>query len=228
MVVPTNIPPYRPLRPTPIASPAIRTPLYIPPVTAPSGEAAAVDEAAIEPALAETDELPWIDAFLSSTPGTPVGVVTVEPVEASEAVDAAEAVSLPAEPDEWPLDEAAAEFHELRARMPRVAEAQPLPAEPTTVQGPTVAEETPGPVPLAPWRDDDLMDILPVRRARATPQPLEAVGLDASAQEAAHALEVLARRVRAGELALPSYDPRMGEPAALVAALAALLGVRLR
>jgi hypothetical protein len=51
---------------------------------------------------------------------------------------------------------------------------------------------------------------------------------EATAEEAAHALELLARRVRAGELTLPSYDPRMGEPAALVAALAALLGVRLR
>lgn len=51
---------------------------------------------------------------------------------------------------------------------------------------------------------------------------------EATAEEAAHALEVLARRVRAGELTLPSYDPRMGEPAALVAALAALLGVKLR
>ena len=51
---------------------------------------------------------------------------------------------------------------------------------------------------------------------------------EATAEQAAHALELLAQRVRAGELLLPGYDPRMGEPAALVAALAALLGVRLR
>jgi hypothetical protein len=38
----------------------------------------------------------------------------------------------------------------------------------------------------------------------------------------------LAQRVRAGELTLPGYDPRMGESAALVAALAAILGVRFR
>jgi len=50
----------------------------------------------------------------------------------------------------------------------------------------------------------------------------------ATAEEAAHALELLARRVRAGELMLPGYDPRMGESAALVAALAAILGVRFR
>jgi hypothetical protein len=51
---------------------------------------------------------------------------------------------------------------------------------------------------------------------------------EATAEQAAHALELLAQRVRAGELLLPGYDPRMGEPAALVAALAAVLGVRLR
>ena len=51
---------------------------------------------------------------------------------------------------------------------------------------------------------------------------------EATAEQAALALELLAQRVRAGELLLPGYDPRMGEPAALVAALAALLGVRLR
>jgi hypothetical protein len=53
-------------------------------------------------------------------------------------------------------------------------------------------------------------------------------GEEATAEQAAHALELLAQRVRAGELLLPGYDPRMGEPAALVAALAAVLGVRLR
>jgi hypothetical protein len=50
---------------------------------------------------------------------------------------------------------------------------------------------------------------------------------EAGPEAAAHALELLARRVRSGELTIPGYDPKLGDAAALVAALAALLGVRL-
>jgi hypothetical protein len=49
----------------------------------------------------------------------------------------------------------------------------------------------------------------------------------ASAEAAAQTLELLALRVRAGELPLTGYDPALGDAAALVSALAVLLGVRL-
>ena len=52
-------------------------------------------------------------------------------------------------------------------------------------------------------------------------------GGSGGAVAAGMALEVLALRVREGELPLSGYDPSMGDAAALVAALAALLGVRL-
>ena len=103
---------------------------------------------------------------------------------------------------------------------------------------------------MAPWSDEEFMDIMPVRRVLRTPMSSQAV--DSSSQwaeraraaqvardaaqdagvgrasEAAEALEMLARRVRSGELTVPEFDGRMGESAALVAALAAVLGVRLR
>lgn len=47
------------------------------------------------------------------------------------------------------------------------------------------------------------------------------------AESAALTLEVLANRVRSGELTLAGYDPALGDAAALVTALAAVLGVRL-
>jgi hypothetical protein len=53
------------------------------------------------------------------------------------------------------------------------------------------------------------------------------MGRPSHTEYAAKALEMLALRVRAGELILPGYDPKTGDAGALVVALAALLGVRL-
>lgn len=317
MEVPDRIPPYRPLRPTPIMTPAMRTPLYIPSVASPLAEAQSEAELLIEPALlttsefaaplslrptlssieavaiseapeqatvptaeagtkhtpidapapvtppastADGSELPWIEAFLAATPVVPMRSVPTPLV--GEAIADHPPVETPVAPlaehaaEEWPLVEAAAEFQALSAQLEShvVADApEALFAE---------AEE---PAALPAWGDDDLMDIMPIRHSGMTPlsnaavvsdgdlwaerarkaqedaQVLQALAantesapaaegtaLDATAEEAAHALEVLARRVRAGELMLPGYDPRQGETAALVAALAALLGVRLR
>lgn len=50
---------------------------------------------------------------------------------------------------------------------------------------------------------------------------------ESRAESAAQTLEILAQRVRAGELPLAGYDPALGDAAALVTALAAVLGVRL-
>lgn len=328
---PVRVPPYHPLRPTPLGASAVRSPLYIPAFPTPGHESAVEDEGVIEPQLVTTaeyavpaagvatpvavspveatpasstpptvtpaggvataeEELPWIEAFLASTPATPLPAVTpdvaVDAVNVDDGVDreitigrtpmyltplatpvvedraggaAGDVVEAPADEgvesapsDEWPLEEAATEFRALSLR-------------PEGQEGPWKQSYMPAPLPA--WSDDDLMDIMPVAHTGKTPlttaatQPSEAQlwsdraqkaqeeaqviramasaqaavqvasaspAPEATAEEAAHALELLARRVRAGELTLPSYDPRMGEPAALVAALAALLGVRLR
>jgi hypothetical protein len=47
-----------------------------------------------------------------------------------------------------------------------------------------------------------------------------------NSEAAARALELLAQRVRVGEITLPGYDPRLDDAAALATALAALLGAR--
>lgn len=343
---PAGIPPYRPLRLTPIISAAIRTPLYIPPIPTPSAETAVQDEGGIDPLLEDTAEfpvpsgtwqsltpldtpavapqagtaanveepagrdevpLPWIDAFLAATPSSPMAAIEVPaPVEEAWGMESATAEELLAdalavsaddattafgadevslEPEEatapdaaqgedgWPLDEAVAEFRSLGARL------EPLPPPVTddtdgtafgdlnVTAGNLDADASPMSPPMSAWSDDDLLDIMPIRHSGRTPLSGAALPADgelwaerafkaqedalsfgaslaaelpgaereemppaevATAEQAAHALELLAQRVRAGELLLPGYDPRMGEPAALVAALAALLGVRLR
>jgi hypothetical protein len=345
-LVPAGIPPYRPLRPTPIASPAIRTPLYIPLIPTASAEAAVEDEGIIDPMLVDTAEfpipsgtwqsltaldtpavapqesaaadveepaagdeapLPWIDAFLAATPPLPMTAVEEPaPVEEAWGMESATAEELLAEAlavsaddatadfgadevsieqegataldavqmeDGWPLDEAVAEFRSLGARL------EPLPSpvgdetdstafsDPHVTAGGVDADGSPMSPPMSAWSDDDLLDIMPIRHSGRTPLSGAALpadgelwaeralkaqedalsfganpasdlagaareempgGEEATAEQAAHALELLAQRVRAGELLLPGYDPRMGEPAALVAALAAVLGVRLR
>lgn len=91
---------------------------------------------------------------------------------------------------------------------------------------------------LPPWGADDLPDV-PSARSRNDDSVLVGRQPDAapqraqpnprgSAEAAAHALELLALRVRAGELVLPGYDPKAGDAGALVVALAALLGIRLQ
>ena len=262
-------------------------------------------DAAVVDASAEA-KLPWIDAFLASTPAMPM-VALAEPAQAepimaaaivpepvvADGVEAAAFEALPeagtvepilevrVEPpatldeattvsegadanveatvaaDEWPLEEAADEFRALRVAMDDTADRDAVD------MGNGVATQGVVFAPLPEWRDDDLMDIMPIRHSGRTPlsngalasdsglwaerahkaqeevqllramasaqsaQP-EHTAAESTAEEAAYSLELLARRVRAGELTLPSYDPRMGEPAALVAALAALLGVKLR
>jgi hypothetical protein len=335
MEVPERIPPYRPLRPTPIMTPALRTPLYIPSIAAPTTEAAPLDEGEIAPLLLTTaefaaplslrptlssveavalpddaellsdaaehavsaeqgapapeavtpptlatevvSELPWIEAFLAATPAVPMRSVPTplvsEIIEAAEPETPAEAPTAEQPADEWPLQEAAEEFRAFSAQLDGADNSNASEVVAPDANAPDALFAAPvEPAPLPAWSDEDLMDIMPIRHSGKTPlsnpavmgdgdlwaerarkaqeeaqvfkamaavEPApdlptleapsaDATTPDATAEEAAHALEVLARRVRAGELMLPSYDPRMGEPAALVAALAALLGVRLR
>lgn len=241
-----------------------------------------------------SDDLPWIDSFLASTPPLPMmaiedastTVVTdeVSDVVADEVADevaldvtveepghqvhveepvisaAASDVSSETADDTWPLDEATPDFERLSQQIdashgPEVlaTPAQTTPAQTTPPQpAPAVplGQSLPATPAMAPWSDEEFMDIMPVRRAMRTPMSSAAVdqssqwaeraraaqvARDAAqdagvgrASEAAEALEMLARRVRSGELAVPEFDGRNGESAALVAALAAVLGVRLR
>ena len=149
---------------------------------------------------------------------------------------AASAASDATTSEEWPLAETADALDELsRELIDGSADSLDSPARLFGAMAP--------PAPLPAWSDDDLLNIMPtspaasmgLTTAHATPvQALfaedsapEEAAADASAIAAAQALEVLARRVRNGELQLPGYDPRMGDAAALVSALAALLGIRL-
>lgn len=229
---------------------------------------AAAGETVVEAAGdASDDSLPWIDAFLATTPAGSMDAIpdpadavtevadvaetglaagfesdieagfagdfaadveadTLEPSEAAGQSEAVEATDAPPAPvDEWPLEEAASELDLLAHQLEAFA---PLPStEPAAL---FAEPHTPEPLPV--WSDDDMVDIMPVRQPLFTPRSQPTLGAqaadrDGSAEAAAHALELLARRVRTGELPLPGYEPRMGDAAALVAALAALLGVKL-
>ncbi|MBL0939733.1 MAG: hypothetical protein IBJ03_12620 [Gemmatimonadaceae bacterium] len=263
-------------------APVMRTPTRVTPIAVraltPLSNEPVVNEVSDE---ISTDELPWIDAFLASTPATPMAAITEDMIEdviaeeviaqeivangpsaedaIGESILSADAADAPiAEEsieeelvetvvaenvqatDDWPLEDAAADFEDLSHRI----DAEHGPEAASLFDAPPAGSHG-----LAPWTDDDFMDIMPVRRSNRTPlsspsldsitwadraraaqaardaEPVSGVG---RATEAADALELLARRVRAGELAVPEFDSRMGEPAALVAALAAVLGVRLR
>ncbi|HEY0930245.1 MAG TPA: hypothetical protein VGE27_10040 [Gemmatimonas sp.] len=197
---------------------ALFTPVDSPVVAAktPSSTVAA-DSARVEAKVVQ-------EAEQLEAPATPFVEALAEPfIAIDEPSDAADA-------EDWPLAQAASELdamaHQLEALAPvQSTEPSALFAEPAQ------------PEPLPVWSDDDMVDIMPVRQPLFTPRGQSALrvsGLgaqvarrDENAEAAAHALELLAGRVRAGELPLPGYEPRMGDAAALVAALAALLGVKL-
>ncbi len=147
----------------------------------------------------------------------------------------------------WPLEDAGAQMRGLADDL-RIRDA--LGEDPDSSP---LFDAPPHVAPLPMWGDDDMLDIMPVNRDTysASPAPGEAVrgrddawadrarreqdGADSladrdarenSQEAAAKTLEGLARRVREGELLIPGYDARLGDAAALAAALAALLGVR--
>jgi hypothetical protein len=169
-----------------------------------------------------------------------------EPVVSAAASD----VSSETADDTWPLDEATPDFERLSQQIDASHGPEVLATPPQPAPAVPLGQSLPATPAMAPWSDEEFMDIMPVRRAMRTPMSSAAVdqssqwaeraraaqvARDAAqdagvgrASEAAEALEMLARRVRSGELAVPEFDGRNGESAALVAALAAVLGVRLR
>lgn len=240
----------------------------------------------------DSDDLPWIDSFLASTPPLPMMAIEDAPTSfaTADAVDeaahdaaqdvagggadevadhvgvegqaqyalqdepvvsaAAPDVVLETAEDTWPLDEATPDFERLSQQIDASHGPEVLATPSQATPAVPVGESLPATPAMAPWSDEEFMDIMPVRRAMRTPMSSAAVdqssqwaeraraaqvARDAAqdagvgrASEAAEALEMLARRVRNGELAVPEFDGRNGESAALVAALAAVLGVRLR
>jgi hypothetical protein len=205
-----------------------------------------------EPVAPFTASLPSIDVFLSSTPAMPMRAVderfaSLSGPSTEAIVDGggdlvqwpltSDQLEAPTPSDAWALDDAAAQ---MRALADELRERDGI----GTVSGETdrVVDGASPPPRLRLWGDDDLIDIMPMQTARTaatprvptpgSPAPIapwadraRRAG-DESSEAAARALEVLARRVRDGEISLAGYEPRLGDAAALAAALAALLGVR--
>jgi hypothetical protein len=205
-----------------------------------------------EPVGPSAAPLPWIDAFLSSTPAMPMRAVderfaSLTGPSTEAIVDEGGAMvqwpptsnelEAPTPSDAWALDDAAAQ---MRALADELRERDGLGIASGETDG---LVDGVSPPPLLPsWGDDDLIDIMPMRTAHiaattrvptpGSPPPIapwadraRRAG-DESSEAAARTLEVLARRVRDGEISLAGYEPRLGDAAALAAALAALLGVR--
>lgn len=166
------------------------------------------------------EALPWINVFLDERDRAPASATLGEPPRAAAERE-----------DDWPFEEAGTATTELSGELS--AHESPLSAP---VEGAA-------PAPLPMWSDDDLLDIMPVRPSDSpstdpsahwaalarteTPKTDDDHAIPVSHTEsAARALEMLARRVRGGELPLPGYVPELGDAAALAAALAALLGIR--
>jgi hypothetical protein len=222
--------------------------------------ASAPPPASVEPVA---PMLPWIEAFLSSTPAMPMRAIderideTLVAATASFTPASPEAIveeaiieeaaaalwPMPAAPeaptpsDAWALDEAA---EQMRALADELREQHGVAHD--AGEAARLFDETASPDLLSAWSDDDMIDIMPMQNERSvapnrlpTPGPISAIepwadrarrSGDENAETAARALEVLARRVRDGEISLTGYEPRLGDAAALAAALAALLGVR--
>ena len=207
---------------------------------------------AIELVEPEAAALPWIDVFLSSTPAMPMRAVDERVASISapsaEAIVEGEAAAVqrpptvdeleaPTPSDAWALDAAA---EQMRALADALRDRDGISIESSETD--RLFEGAPPPTSMLPWGDDDLIDIMPIQAAHAAVLPrvpphgslpplapwadrARQAG-DESSEAAARALEVLARRVRDGEISLAGYEPRLGDAAALAAALAALLGVR--
>ena len=132
--------------------------------------------------------------------------------------------------DAWALDEAA---EQMRALADVLREPQGLTHD--VGEAARLFDETASPDLLSAWSNDDMNERsvapnrMPIPGAVSSIEPWADRARrsgDGNAETAARALEVLARRVRDGEVSLNGYEPRLGDAAALAAALAALLGVR--
>jgi hypothetical protein len=185
----------------------------------------------------EDDEAPtWasIEEYVHATPTAPeVPEPEPEPVLAEAAIEpppqeeAAAAPpwldAAPAEPESEPEPEPQPELVARRPALPLTG-----PYDPTPIMNPTIErttertiERTTEPHRMTPMR------VTPLRPAAISPT---AVPAEPNARAVAAALEMIAGRVRRGELVVPGSMPANDDPpalaAVLAATLAALLGVR--
>ena len=220
-------------KPSPFSAAAVT-----PSVALDSSTRGVATSAAASAASATVPPLPWIDAFLSSTPVLPMRAVA-EPVVAEPAPAVGTPLALDAIPssEAWALDEAA---ERMRALAEALLDHEGIAS--TSLESARGFDGVSLRSPLPAWNDDDVIDLMPLRPDRAVPPDRWPNAASSGAHQAwadrvrrvdddnaeagAQALELLARRVRDGEIVLAGYEPRLGDAAALAAALAALLGVR--
>lgn len=185
-----------------------------------------------KPSLAAN--LPWIDAFIDTANPMPAG----EPSAESGSV-AAPGVEPDAD-ESWLFDDAGETIRSLADELsPGTIAAKESSALPTgshdvgaSVDIDALASALHAPLPM--WRDDDLMDIMPVQTPIApsdgedhwAARARRETAIDTNAATAASLLEAVAGRIRDGSLVLSNTSANMSEAAALSATLTALLNSR--
>lgn len=151
--------------------------------------------------------LPWIDSFLSITPTLPMPSIADTTAWAAD-LSPDLAASLPS--DNWALKDAVQQMRELA----NVLTVQDRMAS-NRISQPRLLTSRVDPVALVEWRAGS--------SARPNADGLP-IAYNEGVEAAARALEVLAGRVRDGKISLAHVEPRLGDEAALAAALATLLG----
>jgi hypothetical protein len=189
-------------------------------------EPAPAEAMAAEPEVAEVEAAEAVEDDTGLFDETPVGQEAYAEREAPAWLDAAPAEPVADEP--WsaaPEPEAEAEpepeMTALRPVLPFTGPNDPTPIVNRAIE--RMTERSTEPHRMTPMR------VTPLRQA-AIAAPAPAVIGEGNARAVAAALELIAARVRRGELAVPGQMPKNDDPPALAAALAAtlsaLLGVR--
>lgn len=195
-------------------------------------------------------DLPWIDAFVDDTPSSesPSDSDTIlsdgDPWPLGDASSTIRSLvnglgpSEVARPSVVPPTKVPSSESTWESQSPGSASApetsEAMPSAPADTVGQNVdleAIESALHAPLPMWRDDDLMDIMPVRQSRdehaGTEHWAEKARRESTtenhAEAAATVLEAVASRVRNGSLVVPGFVPSMSDAAAITATLAALL-----
>jgi hypothetical protein len=162
-----------------------------------------------EPAEAEAEELPLppVSDYMEPEAPAPAWLDTAPPEEA-----APEEPEPEPEPEPW-------EPMTRRLVLPVTG-----PNDPTPIVNQTIERTTTEPHRMTPMR------VTPLRPAPAVPPPYAAPAAEGNARAIAACLEMIAGRVRRGDLvvggAMPTNDDPPALAAALAATLAAMLGVR--
>jgi len=203
------------LHPTPLAQPVVPSPEEMTSSHPVEGEAA-------YPVAEHEDALPSISDYLMD------GAVVETDATATR----------------WPIADVGEEVGRLTAGLPIGGAAEPR-DEQAADESAAISRPDAGSEDVAPWSDDEAwLDIMPAASPSVTreleaqtawarafaeppaPVPTTPATPTGNVFTAARALEDVARRLRAGELSLPSWSAEGGDAAALAATLTALLGAR--